>query len=101
MPGNWAGSHRRAELPPDWPLIVDQILARDHRRCQFPDEQHPGICGRPATDVDHIGDRHDHRPQNLQAACEWHHDRKSSAQGNAARRRWSSRRPPEPHPGSR
>ncbi|WP_207391461.1 hypothetical protein [Streptomonospora litoralis] len=56
-------------------------------------------CTRAATEVDHIKGKHDHRDQNLQALCEWHHRRKSSAEGNAQRRRFSNRRPPEQHPG--
>jgi len=60
-----------------------------------------GICGKPANQVDHIRDPHDHSDANLQALCETHHRRKSSAEGNAAHRPRPSRlRPPEPHPGT-
>lgn len=99
MPGGWAGSDRRSELPPDWPQIRARILARDEGRCTWVTEG--DRCSEDATDVDHIRDRHDHRPENLASLCGWHHDRKSSAEGNAAQRgrRRTERHPREAHPG--
>lgn len=94
MSGGWAGSSRRNELPNDWyTRIRPMILERDGHRCQ--------ACGRPATDVDHIGDKHDHRPANLQALCGWCHKRKTSEQGNRSpnRQRIAETRPREQHPG--
>ena len=99
MPGGWAGSRRRAELPPNWYTeIRPAILQRDGYQCRavLADGRR---CTERATDVDHIGNRHDHRPANLQALCGWHHGRKSSSEGNRAQRRYSNRRPPERHPG--
>jgi 5-methylcytosine-specific restriction protein A len=97
MPGRWQGSTRKAELPPDWAAIRARILARDGRQCTERDE---GVrCVQAATDVDHIGDKHDHRDENLRALCDWHHKKRSSAQGNAARVRIPERRRPERHPG--
>ena len=116
MPGRWAGSRRRDELPADWvPVVRPAVLARDGYRCTwldgYPDGGHERYlagryhthqrCQQPARDVDHVGDRHDHRPESLRSLCGWHHDRRSSAQGNAARRRPSNRRPVEEHPGLR
>lgn len=97
MPGRWDGSNRRDELPPDWPVIRVRILRRDDHQCVA--RVGPARCTEPATDVDHIGAKHDHRDENLRALCSWHHKRRSSAQGNAARRRVPEKRAPEPHPG--
>lgn len=96
MSGRWAGSQRRTELPPDWPAIRARILDRDAHRCRGIDGR---PCGQPATDVDHIGDRHDHSPSNLQALCRDCHGRKSAREGNAARWAVRERRPVERHPG--
>lgn len=100
MPGGWSDSNRRAELPPNWASeIRPRILERDGYRCTAILRNNGRRCPDKATDVDHVGDRHDHCDENLASLCEWHHDRKSSAEGNAARKRISSRRPPERHPG--
>lgn len=97
MSGRWTGSNRRAELPTDWPAIRAHVLTRDEHRCRW---RHAGtVCGRWANQCDHIGDRHDHRPENLQALCEQHHAIKTSRQGNAARWAQRAERPPERHPG--
>jgi len=98
MSGGWAGSNRRAELPPDWSARRRAVLERDGYRCTQLDSE-DRRCTSEADDVDHLGDRHDHRLEMLAAKCEWHHDRKTAAQGNAARRRFTTRRPREPHPG--
>ncbi|GGM75653.1 hypothetical protein GCM10012275_52940 [Longimycelium tulufanense] len=98
MPGGWVGSNRSAELPLNWSTeIRPAVLERDDYQCRWFTD---GVrCTEPATDVDHVDDPHGHRPENLQSLCRWHHNRKSSAQGNAARRHWSTKRPSEPHPG--
>ena len=93
MTGGWVGSARRDSLPPGWHAIRRRILARDHHRCV--------LCGAPASEVDHVGDRHDHSDANLRSLCTPHHARRSSAQGNAARWAVRARRPPEQHPGLR
>lgn len=97
MGTGWHDSDRRTELPPDWPIIRARIWARDGGRCQWPTDT--GTCGWPGRDVDHRHDPHDHRDTNLWVLCGWHHDRKTAAEGNASRRRISSKRPPERHPG--
>lgn len=102
MPGNWEGSNRRAQLPPNWYTeIRPAILQRDGHRCT--ERLRDGSrCTEPGTDVDHIGDPHNHQHDNLRLLCGWHHNKKSSAQGNAARLRPPPlRRPPEAHPGLR
>ncbi|MEU7570315.1 hypothetical protein [Micromonospora sp. NPDC049240] len=57
-----------------------------------------------AVDVDHIIPGNDHSRSNLRALCEWHHDKKSGAEGAAARaaaiRRTSKKfKRTETHPG--
>ncbi|MFE0039427.1 HNH endonuclease [Streptomyces sp. NPDC059015] len=94
MSGGWQDSNRRAELPADWyTRIRPLILARDGHACQS--------CGRLATDVDHIGDKHDHRLENLQALCSRCHMRKTSRQGNLSpnRVKVTEARDMERHPG--
>ena len=95
----WEGSDRRDRLPADWSTRRVRVLRRDGYRCQAKDSI--GVkCEAPANQCDHIvaGDNHDE--DNLQALCRWHHDRKSSAEGAAARRpRPTQRRAPEAHPG--
>jgi 5-methylcytosine-specific restriction endonuclease McrA len=98
MSGGWVGSNRRAELPPDWyTAIRPAVLRRDEYRCR--NRIDGQVCGRRANQVDHIGDRHDHRPEMLQALCAECHAKKSSRQGNDARWAVRRQRPPERHPG--
>lgn len=96
----WSTSGRRAELPSNWGSIRARILARDGGQCRAIDN---GVrCQLAATDVDHIGDRHDHGDANLQSLCSWHHRRKTARESGAARRQkpWVRRaRPAERHPG--
>lgn len=95
MPGGWRGSDRAERLPADWPLLRMTVLQRDGHTCQL---QMDG-CTTVATEADHIHRGDDHAPTNLQAACAWCHSRKTSAEGNAARTRYSTKRPSERHPG--
>jgi 5-methylcytosine-specific restriction endonuclease McrA len=97
-PGPWEGSTRKQRLPSQWQTIRRQILERDSYRCTVikPDGSR---CWDPAGEVDHIIPNDDNSPANLAAICSWHHRRKSSIEGNAARLRPTNRRPPEPHPG--
>ena len=102
MPTGWQGSTRRATLPKDWWRVRWAVLERDGHRCQL---REPDLCVGIAAEVDHIGSRADHRPENLRAACRPCHQHRSSQQGGQAageRRRArvaARRRPPEPHPG--
>lgn len=96
----WEGSNRRARLPKDWARKRRSVLVRDKYQCQVILPETNGICGTAATEVDHIkpGDNHD--MTNLQAICHWHHARKSSKEGNAAKIKIAPRnRPQEKHPG--
>lgn len=100
MTGQWEGSTRRDELPDDWPDRRALVMQRDHYRCRWViNAQSDERCGTTATDVDHIGDRNDHRLINLQALCREHHAIKSSREGTAARWQHRRARPPERHPG--
>jgi hypothetical protein len=116
MPGQWRGSTRRTTLPPNWNSeIRPAVRERDGGRCTWLNDLDDGgpadyltghyddnqRCTQHGTDTDHIGDRDDHRIENQRLLCSWHHDRRSSKQGNTARQRYSNRRPPEQHPGLR
>lgn len=96
MPGNWEGSTRRDTLPANWATeIRPAVIARDKGRCRW--IQNNARCPAPGTDVDHIGYRDDHRLVNLRLLCREHHNRRSSAQGNAAQAAWRTRNV-EAHP---
>ncbi|KIZ17340.1 HNH endonuclease [Streptomyces natalensis ATCC 27448] len=97
---SWHGSDRRSRLPADWQVRRLSVLKRDGFQCVAVLRDTGARCTAPATDVDHIVPDDDHAPANLQALCRWHHARKSSVEGAAARRRWVSKRRPEArHPG--
>lgn len=76
----------------EWARRRRAVLARD-RVCQWPLPSGRGVCGAPATEVDHRVDRSSHRVEDLQGLCSRHHARKTqkeAAQGRAeaaARRR--------------
>ncbi|ARF59430.1 HNH endonuclease [Streptomyces gilvosporeus] len=96
----WTGSDRRLRLPSDWPVRRLSVLKRDGFQCVAVLRDTGARCTASATDVDHIVPGDDHDLANLQALCRWHHARKSSAEGVAAKRRRVSRRRPEGrHPG--
>jgi len=78
-----------------------RVLRRDGYRCRARDSLGV-LCDAPANQVDHIIPNDDDDYDNLQSLCRWHHDRKSSAEGAAARRpRPKQQRDSEPHPGDR
>lgn len=94
----WDGSDRRSRLPRDWTKRRAAVKARAGGRCEalMADGYR---CKEAGTDCDHIQHGDDHSLGNLQWLCRWHHSRKSSAEGNAARSRPTSKRPTEQHPG--
>lgn len=100
--GNWRGSTRRATLGKEYWRNRAAVMKRDGHLCQI---RTPGLCIGTATECDHVGDRLDHRPENMRAACRPCHAQRSghqggAASGNRARARSASRlRPAEPHPG--
>lgn len=116
MPGGWQHSNRLTELPANWRTeIRPAVLTRDRHQCTWLEGHADNDGGFPAylagsypahqrchargTDVDHWGDPHNHHPDNCRTLCPWHHNRRSSAQGNAAQTRHTTRRPRDPHPG--
>lgn len=97
----WDTSDRRSRLPGDWASRRIRVLRRDGYVCQARDST-GHLCGYPANQVDHINPGDDHDLDNLQALRRWHHARKTSAEGAAARRPRATRNAnPEPHPASR
>ena len=96
MSGGWAGSNRKAELPPDWPRIRKEVLVRDDYRCvaTLPSGAR---CPKKATDVDHIGSKWVHAKWNLRSLCHKHHQDHTEDQAVEARKP-RGRRLPERHP---
>ena len=92
---------RTIPLPPGWGAIAYSILVRDPvcRWGILPGEEDP--CGQDSTEVDHIGDPSDHRPERLRGICHSHHLKRTSGQANEARSRIRSlrHRPSPRHPG--
>jgi 5-methylcytosine-specific restriction protein A len=81
----WETSDRRGRLPGNWDQLRRKVLRDAKHACQV--KLGPGrICGKHATEVDHIRAGDDHSFANLRAICSDCHGRKSSAEGNAARR---------------
>lgn len=102
MPGRWAGSDRRADLPANWEAVRRFVLERD-KTCRCPgclrcSPVPGGPCVARSTDADHLGDRRDHRPEMLAGKCGPCHDLKSSSEGNVAKRNRKAG-PRERHPG--
>lgn len=100
--GNWQGSTRRVSLGKTYFRNRAIVMKRDGWRCQL---QTPGVCIGTATECDHKGDRLDHRPEAMRAACKPCHQLRSSGQGGQAagqarKVRAAARfREPERHPG--
>lgn len=94
----WETSDRRDTLPANWPALRAERLLIDGHRCTST-MRDGSRCRDRATDVDHPDDRTNHRVEDLRSICTWHHRRKSSREGAAARRPLSERRRPEAHPG--
>lgn len=103
----WSTSNRKDSLPANWVHLRSQVLHAAGGRCEVV-KRNGHRCHDKAVAVDHIiphseGGSDDF--SNLQAICEWHHAKKSSAEGgrafqqNMAKLRASIRREPERHPG--
>jgi 5-methylcytosine-specific restriction protein A len=97
MAGGWAGSQRKTELPADWESrIRPAIIARDSGRCRW--IEGGKRCPAKGTDVDHVGDKHDHSLSNLRLLCGFHHKKRTAIQGNTAKKERRDRNR-ELHPG--
>lgn len=101
----WARqSVRRASLPKEFFRNRAIVLKRDGHQCRI---GYPDRCIGTANQADHVGDRNDHRVENLRAACAPCHAHRSAQQGGQAAgqaraaRSAARRRPPERHPGLR
>jgi hypothetical protein len=101
-----SGSSWRTEpLPPGWGATCDAILARDPvcRWGTVPgiEPREDGLCIADSSEVDHIGQAWDHRPEVLRGICHVHHVARSTAQGRAAKKAKRDRRlrPTPDHPG--
>lgn len=99
----WAArSARRTSLPREFFRNREIVLRRDGHQCQL---RFPDRCIGVANQSDHIGDRNDHRIENMRAACAPCHAHRSATQGGAAEgaarraRQAAQRRAPERHPG--
>ena len=95
----WSTSDRASRLPPDWPKLRAEALARDGHRCQA--RIHVRTCDGVATEIDHIIPGDNHALSNLQSLSTPCHKAKT-ARENAARRQALARdlrRPVESHPG--
>jgi hypothetical protein len=98
MSGQWQGSTRAARLPANWDDLRAARLDLDGHRCTWRDQGRR--CTEQATEVDHRkAMTDDHRLEALRSLCAEHHGRKSSAEGNAARWKFTEKRPKPPHPG--
>lgn len=83
----WDGSNRREELPANWASLRRKSLGRDAYLCQF-EKSNGKLCYDRATDIDHIipgslGGTDD--LDNLQSLCGFHHGKKTSKEGQAAK----------------
>ena len=97
----WEGSNRSSRLPKDWKSRRLAVLNRDEKQCKVISIETGMRCTEVATEVDHINPGDNHDLHNLQAICTWHHRKKSSAEGRAAKVKIEPKfRKPEKHPGS-
>ena len=94
----WVTSDRLERLPDNWPELRDETFRIKGKRCLV---QWDDACEIEATEVDHIVPGDDHRIENRQPVCERCHQKKSSAEGNAAKARLKAlrKRPTDRHPG--
>jgi 5-methylcytosine-specific restriction enzyme A len=120
MGTGWQNSERKQTLTPAFLRLRPLVLKRDGYTCTWIpsiDEPDPidsknygsavvisknvdpmrtQMCGDRATDVDHVNG-HEDSMNNLRALCSWHHDIKSSREGNDSR--WNEHRMSEQHSG--
>lgn len=93
----WSATGR--QLPSNWQAIVRLVKARDGHRCTWTQNDGSRCPETTRLEVDHIGNPHDHSPDNLRTLCHWHHAQRTARQASASKRRAPKMRTPEPHPG--
>lgn len=106
MPTGWIRDtpDRKSRLPANWEQIKRAVRERSGGRCEVI-KKNGKRCWDKGVDVDHILPNDDDSMDNLQHICEWHHKRKTGAEGRAARsaneEAWRKllKREPEKHPG--
>lgn len=88
--GRWDDVNRH--LPKDWAKIREAVFQRDGYRCtqalprtgkRCPN--HRGDAKGTQLQCDHLGSKWHHSMDNLTTLCKFHHDKKTSDQGVAAR----------------
>jgi 5-methylcytosine-specific restriction protein A len=102
----WQAEQGR-DLPANWREIVAQVKRRaatpEHPKgqCEARLPKTGRRCPDPGVDVDHTGDKDDHRLHKLKLKCEHHHDKKTARQGQEAwaEKKRRAKRPAEQHPG--
>lgn len=76
-------SSRTVPLPKDWWRLRAKRLKMDGHRCVRIREDTGQRCTEKATDVNHIGEPHDHRIEMLESLCSWHHNQETGRQGGS------------------
>lgn len=92
-----AGWVEDRKLPGDWENRRKRVMRDAKGVCQLRLEG----CRVRAREVDHIGDRDDHRLSNLRAVCVPCHRKRTQEQSRVAvKKAWAKARPrPRKHPG--
>jgi len=88
---------RRATLPRNWTQLRLARFRLDGFRCTAIRADTGARCEAPATDCDHVGERLDHRIENLRSLCSWHHKQVTAQQSAQARKRKKPQK--QKHPG--
>lgn len=98
------------DLPPNWGQLVKAVKHRAKKtsplgieQCEARLPRSGKRCPQLGVDVDHEGDKDDHRLSKLRLKCQDHHKPKTAAQGHDAWRakKAKAKRPDEEHPGRR
>lgn len=105
---NWADGEGR-DLPANWPALVRAVKHRAKatsplgiEQCEARLPRTGRRCPDKGRDVDHIGDKDDHRLEVLRLKCHHHHSQKTAGQGHSA---WAAKKAPkktlrrDEHPG--
>lgn len=96
----WTTSDRAARLPRDWAERRAFVAARAAGRCEAALND-GSRCEGIGAECDHIRRGDDHRVENLQWLCSWHHKRKTRREALTGLAELRAARQPRrrPHPG--